>query len=395
MPAATSQLPSLSTPQYRPKAGDTNQFQTDESGYQKLNFGYFGEAGGLPSAAEKADRDRLAGSFSDLVAEEFGDVLQDLINITVSADVNPDETGASCIAYLRSEFGERRKSPLLLMILRHIDSLMKMRKSLDHPCQLARLANRAGVLAEVPLTSIRASSPSSHSLNLGFHLAELAVPGASLDLKIEDMARNNIDKILSRWPDDKTVYLPPFDFVRPYHEQFPAKLAMESNERGTPRRLYYAELAAHAHWGRLNEPDEYRFHDVIHLAYVAFPDWSLVVRTAQTQAQIRPQDGREQGGSPRKDHRGRYRDLDPNHTQSPEFYIDAKPNALDYSVLRQIESMVEGYEVEACKLWQWEKAILTGFQVFPEQQIGLCGTVHVNVLEHTMCFDPLEKKEQP
>ncbi|WP_273018725.1 hypothetical protein [Pseudomonas sp. BW16M2] len=27
--------------------------------------------------------------------------------------------------------------------------------------------------------------------------------------------------------------------------------------------------------------------------------------------------------------------------------------------------MVEGCEVEACRQWQWEKAILTGFQVFP------------------------------
>ncbi|WP_238349878.1 hypothetical protein [Pseudomonas sp. BW16M2] len=134
---------------------------------------------------------------------------------------------------------------------------MKMRKGPEHPCQLARLANRAGVLAGVSLASIHASSPSSHSLNLGFHLTELAIPGASLDLKIENVARNNIDKILSRWPGDKTVYLPPFDFVRPDHEQFPAKLAMEFNERDTPRRLYCAEPEARVHWGRLNEPDDY------------------------------------------------------------------------------------------------------------------------------------------
>lgn len=403
MPVPTPQPPSLSIHQYRLNAGGTNQFQMNETGYQKLKFGYFGEVGGLLSAVKKVGRDSLAASVSDLAAEELGDALWYLINIAASVDIGPDEIGASCIAHLRLEFGESEKQPILPVTFRHIDSLMEMRRgpdNLDRSAQLARLANRAGELAEVVYTSITALSPSSRSQNLGIHLAELAIACASFDLRFEDVARSNIDKILSRWPDNEAVYPQPFDLKCPDHEQFPTELAMEFNERGTRENGYVVQSLKGVFIGdRLtdnsNEPDDYRFHDVFHLAYVAFLGWSPVLRALLK---------RKRKSDPKKDENedgARAIIIEEgiatwifNHAKSRKFYIDAKPGTLDYSVLKQIESMVEGYEVEACKLWQWEKAILTGFQVFRELQRHRCGTVHVNVLEHTMHFEPLEKKEQ-
>jgi hypothetical protein len=67
---------------------------------------------------------------------------------------------------------------------------------------------------------------------------------------------------------------------------------------------------------------------------------------------------------------------------------------LDYGSLKQIKSMVEGYEVENCKLWQWEKAILAGFEVFRQLREHRRGTVVVDVLNHSMHFEPLPKTEQ-
>jgi len=404
MPVPTPQLPSLSIPQYRLKAGGTNQFKIDEDGYQKLNFGYFGEVGGLLSAVKKVGRDRLAASVSELAAEELGDALWYLVNIATAVDVSPDAIGASCIAYLRSQYGESEMPPILPVTFRHIDSLMEMRRSPDHidrSSQLARLANRAGVLAEVSYASMQAMSTPTRSEHLGFHLAELAIACASFDLRFEDVARSNIDKILSRWPDEDAAYPSPFDFNCPDHEQFPAKLAMEFNERGTPEDGYVVQSLRGVFIGdRLtdnsNERDDYRFHDVFHLAYVAFLGWSPVLRSLLK---------RKRKSDPRKDENedgARAMIIEEgiatwifNHAKSRRFYIDAEPGALDYSVLKQIKGMVEGYEVEACKLWQWEKAILTGFQVFRELQKHRRGTVHVDVLEHTMHFEPFDMNEQP
>lgn len=46
------------------------------------------------------------------------------------------------------------------------------------------------------------------------------------------------------------------------------------------------------------------------------------------------------------------------------FFEDVKLSKLEYALLKQVRSMVAGYEVDKCPLWQWEHAILDGFLVF-------------------------------
>ncbi|MNL18175.1 hypothetical protein D3C87_1393080 [compost metagenome] len=75
MPKPTPQPNSLSIPEYRLKACGTNRFETDEQGFLKLKFGYFGEVGGLLSAVKKVGRDNLVATVSELAAEELGDAL--------------------------------------------------------------------------------------------------------------------------------------------------------------------------------------------------------------------------------------------------------------------------------------------------------------------------------
>ena len=52
-----------------------------------------------------------------------------------------------------------------------------------------------------------------------------------------------------------------------------------------------------------------------------------------------------------------------------------KEGSLDYGLLKQIQSMVRGYEVEHCKLWQWERAIIEGFKAFRQLREHRGGTV--------------------
>ena len=51
-----------------------------------------------------------------------------------------------------------------------------------------------------------------------------------------------------------------------------------------------------------------------------------------------------------------------NDAKRHNFYADQKP--LEYGLLKTIAGLTRGYEVEVCKLWEWEDAILTGFKVF-------------------------------
>lgn len=234
------------------------------------------------------------------------------------------------------------------------------------------------------------------------HLAELAIACASFNLRIEDVARANLEKILSRWPgDEETVYHSPFDATAPEHERFPSEIRMVFEERGTPETGYVVQSLHGVFIGdRLtdnsNEPDDYRFHDVFHLAYVAFLGWSPVLRALlkRKRKSDAKKDENEDGARAMIIEEGIATWIF-NHAKGHKFYVDAKPGALDYGVLKQIKSMVEGYEVEKCKLWQWEKAILTGFAVFRDLQKHRRGTVVVDVLQHTMHFEPLVKTDQP
>lgn len=401
MPKPTPQPNSLSIPEYRLKACGTNRFETDEPGFLKLKFGYFGEVGGLLSAVKKVGRDNLVATVSELAAEELGDALWYLINIAAALNVDANEIGVGCIISLRTRYGEKELDPIIPVSFRHIDSLMEVRRgpgSIDRSQQLGTLANRAGQLAETAYSAYLQMAPRIRAEHLGIHLAELAIACASFNLKLEDIARANLDKILSRWPgEEERVYPTTFDDASPEHERFPPELRMTFEERGSPETGYVVQSLHGVFIGdRLtdnsNEPDDYRFHDVFHLAYVAHLGWSPVLRALlkRKRKSDARKDENEDGARAMIIEEGIATWIF-NHAKGYKFYDGAKPGALDYGVLKQIKSMVEGYEVEKCKLWQWEQAILDGFDVFRQLQTERRGIVVVDVLNHSMHLEKLPK----
>jgi hypothetical protein len=55
--------------------------------------------------------------------------------------------------------------------------------------------------------------------------------------------------------------------------------------------------------------------------------------------------------------------------------------------------MVKGYEVHDCPSWQWELAILRGFEVFRELHEKKRGIVKVNMVDRTLEFVPVPAVE--
>jgi hypothetical protein len=64
----------------------------------------------------------------------------------------------------------------------------------------------------------------------------------------------------------------------------------------------------------------------------------------------------------------------------------ASLKSLDYSLLKQVRDFVTGYEVDQCPLWQWEKAILDGFEVFRKLRIHRRGVVIADLVERSITF---------
>jgi hypothetical protein len=134
--------------------------------------------------------------------------------------------------------------------------------------------------------------------------------------------------------------------------------------------------------------DDYRFHDVFHLAYVAILGWSPVLRglfklKRKSQPKVdEAQDGArailiEEGISTLIFHRA---------TRLKHF---ESITSLDYSLLKLIPEFVNGYEVEACPLWQWEQAILEGFSVFRKLRLHRRGIVTADLTTRSITFAEL------
>ncbi|MFJ3427890.1 MULTISPECIES: hypothetical protein [Pseudomonas] len=394
------QLEPLSVLDYKLKAFATNQFQQDEGGFQKVVFGYFGEIGGLLSALKKSGRDKLAATETELAGEELGDALWYLINISEFLGVDANQIGDQCIRLLRVKYGESPQDPIDPVTFRHIDSMMEIRRtpgSVNRSVQLGNLAYHAGILAKTTLSEYNSMTALALAENMGLHLAELAITCASFDLRLEDVGRSNLVKIHSRWPGDDGVYPTPFDSGYAEHEQFPQTLEITFTERGTCENGYVVQSLNGVFIGdRLtdnsNEPDDYRFHDVFHLAYLAFLGWSPVLRglLKRKRKSNSKMDENEDGARAMIIEEGIATWIF-NHAKEQKFYTDERQRGLDYGILKQISSMVQGYEVEKCQLWQWEKAIVVGFEVFLQLQEHRGGTVKVDALNHSMSFVPPTK----
>jgi hypothetical protein len=83
-----------------------------------------------------------------------------------------------------------------------------------------------------------------------------------------------------------------------------------------------------------------------------------------------------------------------NHARDKgDYFVKVVEGRLEYGLLKQVHGMVSGYEVDQCPLWQWEKAILEGFQVFRQLREKRCGVVEVDMLAHSIQYKDLEEKK--
>ena len=289
--AAVPRPQPLTLSKYLLKSRESLRFKTDDpvalaDSLQSIRFGYIGEVGGLLSSVKKAGRDRLQKAQSEIAAEELGDALWYLVIAAYMLEVSADDLGQECIRLLREEFGEANKVPSVPVTFRQIDGLidsLREEDTINRSTQMGKLAASAGTLAEMSHKALEAMALTRRATYFGRLLGELAKTCAGFNLPLEDVALANIEKTSSRWPAEKTRNFPLFDATFPEHEQLPREFDIEFIERGQGKDAHVVQRLWGVYIGdRLtdnsNEPDDYRFHDVFHLAYAAYLGWSPVLR---------------------------------------------------------------------------------------------------------------------
>ena len=228
---------------------------------------------------------------------------------------------------------------------------------------------------------------------LSAHMVEvfraLVAAADSADVDMEAAALENLKKTFSRWPAEMT-YPPRFDIDMPKNERLPSWLEFYIAEESAGDKQYVIQKCNRIIIGdRLTdnkmERDDYRFHDVFHLAFAVHLGWSPVLRALlHLKRKCDPeldenQDGAramliEEGVATFIFGRGLECDLFRN--------VDH----VDYDLLKSIQDFVRGYEVARCALWQWEKAILDGFSIFRQLSDKRKGYVMADFDNHTISF---------
>ncbi|MBA0224538.1 nucleotide pyrophosphohydrolase [Stenotrophomonas maltophilia] len=194
------------------------------------------------------------------------------------------------------------------------------------------------------------------------------------DLKLEDIAQQNLRKTRDRWgPQDTSSLVFDADFEE--HERLPRRFEVELSEvivNGAKkiRMQVDGKQIGDDLTDNADDPDGYRFHDVFHLGYVAVLGWSPVIRKLL---------GRKRRSNARIDEvqdGGRAQVLDEGVAALVFDYAKEHRwlegvDDLDYKLLRTVKGVTSLLEVRERSLGEWQRAILNGFEVW--RQVLKCG----------------------
>lgn len=390
---ATEQIVTLD--EYQRIAQRTDQ-NTEKAGLDGLAFpllGLFGEVGTLLSALKKKQRDRESFvGYEEAVIEEFGDVLWYFSNISSRVSLKLSAIAEKIFRGLQNwDEGDGDS----FRTFEDIQSKKNAQGSTNSPAfeaALIALAGKVGLL----LDDFHQNKIANNRDALSAHLVEIfrgLIEAANVaDINLSKAAAFNVAKIHSRWPEQRK-YTNLFDDGFDPLEQIPRRIAMHIFEKKRGDKTYVIQQCNGLNIGsaltdnRMTN-DDYRFHDVFHLAYAAILGWSPVLRALfKVKRRSNPkideaQDGArailiEEGISTLIFHRA---------VRLKHF---ASIKSLDYSLLKLIPEFVNGYEVDQCALWQWEKAILEGYEVFRKLRIHRRGIVIADLEKRSVWFQEI------
>lgn len=399
MAPLSAKVPQLSVAEYFEAAGDTDRFRDQADGVTQLGFGLFGEVGGLLAALKKVSRDKLLETETQVAGEELGDALWYLVSLAHHGGVEPGALAASCMASLRQRLREAPGPVGANVTFEAIDGLTDVHLSglTGQREQLLRsLASSCGALTAKLQAEFCSWGEDNVAAALGELMAQLALVARCFGLGLAAVARENMAKIKDRWPGDNPIFwqLPDAVNCEP-HERFDRQFSIQFTERRVGARLVVVQQLCGVNIGdpltdNSHTDDGYRFHDVFHLSYVAHLGWSPVIRALlKLKRKSQPKTDENEDGARAIIIEEGIATWIFNHAKSRgDFFAGVTEDRLDFSLLKQVRSMVQGFEVADCPSWLWARAIVRGFEVFRELREHRHGTVAVDMEARTLTFTP-------
>ncbi|MBK7878383.1 MAG: pyrophosphatase [Planctomycetes bacterium] len=345
-------------------AEKTDNFKDKPDHVALLAAGLIGEAGSVVSELKKKRRERAAYPvYREKMIEEVGDFLWYFVRL------------AAVVA------------PGLLEELEIPDKVVL--PAADGP-QLTGHLDFGAAVGEV-LAAVSVSKNDDMRKLLGRVWALLTVISNDADICLRDAAGRNTAKTGSRWPDEKR-YAPLFDDAFPVEEQLPRRLQVDFLERARGPNRAVILRCNNINFGdrltdNIEDPDGYRYHDIFHFAYAVHLGWSPVVRALmRTKRKSNSKVDEAQDGARAGIIEEAVSAVVFSRAKRLKFFDDL--DHVDLDLLKTIKEFVEGFEVEAVPLWQWETAILDGYRVFRSLCAGPGGRVMLDLGTRQLTYAP-------
>lgn len=376
---------------YAQEAARTDRLAEAEPDLAFPLLGVFGETGSLLSEVKKKQRDPTAYiGYEASVLEEFGDVLWYVAAVARRAGLE--------LSWLFANAGDRDPDAHATLNFSDLQAPSAQitwipQPTADFERTLLRLSAEVGLI----MVDFDAGRLDRNKWALAGRLVSmlrtLTAAADDAGITLADAATENLRKIKDRWPDERH-YPPPFDLSFPIHEQFARTMVFEIREidmaKGKVSQISMdGQPLGDPLTDNRQDDDDYRFHDVFHMAYAAVLGWSptlrrLLKRKRKSDARI---DETQDGARAVLIEEGIATWIF-NHAQRLELF--ANVNSLDYAMLKSVKEFVRGYEAERCPLWAWEEAILQGYVAFRAVKMHRSGRLHLDLDSRALTFEPLE-----
>lgn len=222
-------------------------------------------------------------------------------------------------------------------------------------------------------------------------------------LSLDEIMFANAAKIVSAFPTDaQKSRTPLYDAGLGPLREFPRKFNVDFVEEA--EKISYMLING----VRVGDPltdnsyeiDGYRYHDAIHLAFIAVLGWSPVMRDLMKRKR------KGCGDLDEVEDGARARIVEEMIVKIAHSYavgfgksqlLDGKKH-INLNLLKDIVRLAEGLEVsgardgfEGCKYWEWQEAILRGFQIYNQLRNAKGGRITVDLKERKVTFKKLRK----
>ena len=365
-------------------------------------FGLFGEIGSLLAALKKKRREREAyATYDATILEELGDVLWYLCTVASHAGLAMTNIAAHVTHSELTSWEETTADKTLTLAA--LQDQVSQAENADVSVVAEEVAAYAGELVDAHRTKKLVGNRDAISGRLLSILRAVLRLACAAGVALDHAARENLHKTFSRWPIDpkNPPYPPPSvpDSDLPKNERFPRQFKMFVKEHVVGSKAYVIQKRNGVIIGdRLTdnkaEKDDYRFHDVFHIAYAVHLEWSPVLRALfKIKRKSRPElDENEDGARAILIEEG-IATLVFGRALQRKLFADLP--SLDYDLLKLVQDFVRGFEAERFAAWQWERAILDGFKVFREliKPENRGGWIIADLDKHTLEFQAADDDE--